>query len=166
MPWSDENLLLLKQTKLKKLFQRSSGSEPFTERPKLKFTIVLLKVFVGLFLICQNVDPTLANSLHNVANFQCCKWPNIEKIKPSGHTASKYQTISCLDQVQAHGQSSKNRRLLLCFCPTMKYQLTHFQGARLIKFDHHCSKACLDQIHFDTLKLAVIIQAALNQSQV
>ena len=29
-------------------------------------------------LIWQNAEPTLANSLHYWANFQCFKWPNIE----------------------------------------------------------------------------------------
>ena len=32
--------------------------------------------------IWQNVEHTLASSLCYWANFQCCKWPNIEK----GHT--------------------------------------------------------------------------------
>ena len=36
--------------------------------------------FDSLFLIRQNAEPTLANSWHCCANFQCSKWPNIEKI--------------------------------------------------------------------------------------
>ena len=35
--------------------------------------------FDCLFLFRQNAEPTLANLLHCWANFQCCKWPNIEK---------------------------------------------------------------------------------------
>ena len=31
----------------------------------------------GLFLICQNSKPTLANLLHHLANFICIKRPNI-----------------------------------------------------------------------------------------
>ena len=34
--------------------------------------------FDGLFLIWQNVEPTLANLLHYCADFHCCKRPNIE----------------------------------------------------------------------------------------
>ena len=39
----------------------------------------LWQIVDGLFLILQNVNPILANLLHNWANFHCCKWPNIEK---------------------------------------------------------------------------------------
>ena len=39
----------------------------------------LWQIFEGLFLIWQNVEPTLANLLHYWGNFHCCSWPNIEK---------------------------------------------------------------------------------------
>ena len=32
----------------------------------------------GLFLIWQNIKPTLANLLHYWAYFHCYKWPNTE----------------------------------------------------------------------------------------
>ena len=37
------------------------------------------KNFDSLFLTWLNAEPTLANLLHCWANFQCCKWQNIEK---------------------------------------------------------------------------------------
>ena len=38
----------------------------------------LWQIFDTLFLIWQTVEPTLANLLHDWANFHFCKWPNIE----------------------------------------------------------------------------------------
>ena len=35
----------------------------------------------------QDVEPALANLLNYCTNFQCCKWPNIEKMSNhTGHT--------------------------------------------------------------------------------
>ena len=39
----------------------------------------LWQIFDRLFLIWQNVEPTLRNLVHYWANFYCCKQPNIEK---------------------------------------------------------------------------------------
>ena len=43
-----------------------------------KFTS-LWQIVDSLFLIWQNYESTLSNLRHYWANFQCCKWPNIEK---------------------------------------------------------------------------------------
>ena len=45
--------------------------------------------FMKLLLsVWQNVELILANISCNLANFHCCKWPNIKQIMQlSGHTA-------------------------------------------------------------------------------
>ena len=45
-----------------------------------------LATFVGLFSTLQNFEPTWSPYL---ANFHCCKWPNIEKITSSHLVALK-----------------------------------------------------------------------------
>ena len=43
-----------------------------------KFTR-LWQIFEGLFLIWQNIRPTLAHFVHHWAIFHCCKiWPNMQ----------------------------------------------------------------------------------------
>ena len=54
-----------------------------------KFTS-LWQIFDSFFLIWQNAEPTLAILWHYWANFHCCKWPNIEKIKPPGNSDIKH----------------------------------------------------------------------------
>ena len=46
---------------------------------------------MSLFSIMQTLKPTLANVYCNWANSYGCKWTNIEKIKPSIHTARYIQ---------------------------------------------------------------------------
>ena len=38
-----------------------------------------LQIFQGLFSVCQNSQPTLARVFFCLANFHCCKWPNVRK---------------------------------------------------------------------------------------
>ena len=45
----------------------------------LQYFTSLWQIFYGLFLIWQNVEPTLANLVNYWADFHCLKWPNIEK---------------------------------------------------------------------------------------
>ena len=48
------------------------------------------QVLKGPLSIFQNFEHTLAITLCYWAKFQCCKWPNIERvIKSSGHTGSQ-----------------------------------------------------------------------------
>ena len=54
--------------------------------------------FYGLFPIWQNAYPTLANLWHYWANFQFCKWPNIDKW-------SNHLVTLCVDNILALIQS-------------------------------------------------------------
>ena len=55
----------------------------------------LWQIVDSLFLICQNVEPTLTNLVHYWADFYCFKWPKIENNLPSGHSG-RALTLHCL----------------------------------------------------------------------
>ena len=55
-----------------------------------KFIKVFGNFLKVLFSIWQYLGPTLAKYC-NWTNFYCCKWPNVKKIYPSGHTGPRSQ---------------------------------------------------------------------------
>ena len=77
----------------------------------------LWKIFEGLFLIQQNLEPTLANFLHYWAHFHFCKWENIEKIwshwpKPSSDEISFAHFVAyslCVSFITFTYQSSQSQ---------------------------------------------------------
>ena len=60
--------------------------------------------FDCLFLIWQNVEPTLANFVHNWAIFHGCKWTNDENDK--SHLVTLIITRCCFVRFKRHSHSS------------------------------------------------------------